>query len=58
MRLTSYRQLYLGCRWCPLVALITQFLVLDVTEGTGCQVPTLLALARSGWARATKLLYS
>ncbi|KAI0250158.1 hypothetical protein BJV78DRAFT_612056 [Lactifluus subvellereus] len=37
-KLTGTFPLYLGCRWCPLVVLITQFLVLDVSAGTGCQV--------------------
>ncbi|KAI0250163.1 hypothetical protein BJV78DRAFT_612370 [Lactifluus subvellereus] len=37
-KLTRTFPLYLGCRWCPLVVLITQFLILDVSDGTGCQV--------------------
>ncbi|KAI0250165.1 hypothetical protein BJV78DRAFT_612689 [Lactifluus subvellereus] len=36
-QLTGTFPLYLGCRWCPLVVLITQFLVFDVSDGTGCQ---------------------
>ena len=35
---TLGRQLYVGCRWCTLAAVIIQLVGFDVTGGINCQV--------------------
>ena len=42
-RPTEHLQLYLGCRWCPLFAITTQFLGSDLHYKMDCHVCTSLA---------------
>ena len=56
--ITSCYQLYLGCRLSPLLVIILQFLVLDVSHEVNCQVRIHLTLVLLGcqWAGGTKVL--
>src|SRR6266850_2412989 len=37
-RLTRRVQLYLGCRWCPLFAIITYFVLFNLHDEVNCHV--------------------
>ena len=48
-------QLYLGCRWFPLLALVVQFVNFDASHENNCQVWKLLTLR---YLNGEKLTYS